>query len=68
MPTPERRHMRHYARRSEIARAVSAARANGVMVAGLELAPDGTIRISSIAASDKTTSNEFDHWDAAGRL
>ena len=68
-PLPrEGRVARAYPRRAEINRAVTAARDVGIAVNGVEVAPDGTIRITSGRPEADRNSNEFDRWDAAGRL
>ena len=59
---------RRYPRRAEIARAVAAARDMGIAVTGLEISPDGRIRVTSGKPDFQATSSEFDRWDAAGRL
>lgn len=59
---------RNYPRTSEIQRAVAAAQACGVNVASVEVAPDGTIRVSEAAEHQSQHLSEFDRWDAAGRL
>jgi hypothetical protein len=59
---------RQYPRRVEITRAVAVARDMGIAVSGIEVGPDGTIRVTSGRAPSSATDNEFDRWDAAGRL
>jgi hypothetical protein len=60
--------VRHYPRRAEITRAVAAARDMGITVSGIELSPEGIIRVTSSSHTSSATDNEFDRWDAAGRL
>jgi len=48
-----------YAGKPAIRKAVEAARASGINVTSIELAPDGSIRISEIA-STATVADEFD--------
>jgi len=59
---------RGYPRKIEIERTVAAAKACGVDVASVEVAPDGTIRVSETRAASHQQLSEFDRWDAAGRL
>jgi hypothetical protein len=47
---------------------VEAARASGLDVAGLEVAPDGTIRILEARAMPQQPKSLFEELDAAGRL
>jgi hypothetical protein len=56
---------RTYPRKVEITRAVEAAKACGIEVAGIEISPAGTIKILSPGQS---VASEFDEWDKAGRL
>lgn len=50
-----------YARKSEIERAVAAAKACGIDVSGFEVFPDGVIRIIEARAVPKAA-NDFDRW------
>jgi hypothetical protein len=59
---------RTYPRKIEIERAVAAAKACGVDVASVEVAPDGTIKVSEARGAVSQSLSEFDRWDAAGRL
>lgn len=59
---------RQYPRRLEITRAVAAARDLGIAVSGIEVSPEGKIRITSGSQDAAGASNEFERWDAAGRL
>lgn len=59
---------RAYPRKVEIARAIQAARANGLMVQTIECSPDGTIRLSSTAIGPQSPPSAFDQWDEAGKL
>ena len=58
---------RYYPRRAEITRAVEAAKACGIEVNGIEVSPDGSIKIIS-GAGGTPSESEFDTWDRAGRL
>ena len=58
---------RRYARRAEITRAIEAAKACGIEVSGIEVSPDGSIKVLSGAAAAASQS-EFDQWEQAGRL
>lgn len=50
-------------RKAEIGRVVQAAREAGIAVGGLEVAPDGTIRVLSIDATrSPTPASDFDEW------
>ncbi len=49
-----------------IRRAVEAARANGIDVGSVEVAPDGSIRIIDVRAIPKQPVDEFERWE--GRL
>lgn len=49
-----------YATKAAVSRAVAAARACGIMPAGVELAPDGTIRILPQSAKPADT---FAAWE-----
>ena len=51
-----------------IKRLVKAARDSGLDVAGLEVAPDGTIRIMEARAVPKPEEDLFEKLDAAGKL
>jgi phage tail protein X len=59
---------RQYARKADIVRAVEAARACGLAVQALDICPDGTIRLLPGAAPKKDGVNDFEAWEAAGRL
>lgn len=60
---------RSYPRKVEITRTVEAAKACGIDVAGIEVSPDGSIKIlvlgPGLAATPET---EFDYWDKSGKL
>lgn len=56
---------RAYPRKVEIARAVEAAKASGIDVAGIEISPDGHIRLVEARAIPQPQ-NDFDRWE--GRL
>lgn len=55
---------RSYPRKVEIARAFEAAKAGGLDIAGVELTPDGTIRMFEARAIERR--DEFSQWE--GRL
>lgn len=52
---------RAYPRKVEIARAVEAAKACGIDVAGIEISPQGHIRLVEARAIPKPE-NDFDRW------
>jgi hypothetical protein len=56
---------RAYPRKVEIERAVSAAKASGMDIAGIEISPDGHIRLIEARAIPQPQ-NDFDRWE--GRL
>jgi hypothetical protein len=56
-----------YPRKAEIARAVEAAKACGIDVAGIEVSRDGCIKVLG-PASAPSPLTEFDKWEKAGRL
>ena len=58
---------RSYPRKAEIARAVEAAKACGIEVAGIEVSRDGNIKVLGPGAGT-SVSSAFDEWDKAGRL
>lgn len=58
---------RSYPRKAEIARAVEAAKACGIDVAGIEVSRDGCIKVLGLGSTSSPPS-EFDEWDKAGRL
>jgi len=51
-----------YPRKAEIARAVEAAKACGLDVSGIEVSPDGTIRIVEARAVPKQPANDFERY------
>lgn len=53
---------RAYPRTAEIRRMMEAARAGGLDVAGVEISPDGHIRLLSADAVPKAV-NDFDRWE-----
>lgn len=62
---------RRYPRKADVARAVQAARHNGITVRSLELRADGTIRLSDAADAERRAEgdrSEFDIWNEEGRL
>lgn len=57
-----------YAGAVAIKRAVKAARDSGLDVGGIEVAPDGTIRIIEVRAVPKPTDDLFEKLEAAGKI
>lgn len=55
---------REYATRSQIKRAIDAARDAGIEIGGVEVAPDGTIRILSLAQTQPERTSAYDQWKA----
>lgn len=53
---------RHYPRKVEITRAVTAAKACGIDVAGVEISPEGHIRLLEARAIPQPQ-NDFDLWE-----
>lgn len=53
---------RAYPRTAEIRRMMEAAKAGGMEVAGVEISPDGRIRLLSPDAVPKPQ-NDFDRWE-----
>lgn len=51
-----------YPRKAEIARAVEAAKACGLDVAGFEVSPDGTIRIMEARVVPANPANDFERY------
>lgn len=51
-------------RQSDVERAVKAARAAGLDVGGVEVAPDGTIRVTTVTPVPSETGDPFDKWKA----
>lgn len=47
-----------------IRRAVQAARDNGIDVGGVEVSPDGSIRIIDMRAIPRQPVDEFERWEA----
>jgi hypothetical protein len=47
-----------------IRRAVQAARDNGIDVGGVEVSPDGSIRIIDLRAIPRQPVDEFERWEA----
>lgn len=56
---------RAYPRKAEIARAIDAARAAGLRVGGIEVGPQGTIRILPEIPPQTQASNPYDQWQAS---
>lgn len=53
----------HYPGKVAIRRAMEAARANGIDVGGVEVSPDGSIRIIDMRAIPKQPVDEFERWE-----
>lgn len=53
---------RRYPRKAEIARAVEAAKACGLSVGGIEIGPDGTIRV--LQAAPGGLDSPYERWKA----
>lgn len=53
--------LNRYPRKAEIERAVQAAKACGIDVAGFEVGPNGVIRIME-ARAGQVAANDFDRW------
>ena len=51
-----------YPRQSEILRAMDVARKGGIDVGGVEIKPDGTIRVFDARTAPK---DEFERWESA---
>ena len=69
MNAPARLPGKHaYAGKVALRRAIEAARANGIDVAGFEVSPDGTIRIVEARAMPQQPTTLYDELKAAGRL
>lgn len=50
-------------RKSEITRGVEALRAGGVPVTGMEIAPDGTVRLLTAVAPKVQNDDAFARWE-----
>lgn len=57
------KHTHHYPTKAQIDRTIAAARGAGIDVVGLEVSPDGTIRIVDSRAMPKQPTNDFDRWE-----
>lgn len=70
MSVPQPSRARHYATRAKMRAFVEQARELGIKVGGIELAPDGTIRILAEqavrAATSGTADDAYDDWKNAG--
>jgi hypothetical protein len=51
-----------------IQRSILGARKAGLDVGSVEIAPDGTIRIIDKSISHRDNLDEFEQWEAAGKL
>ncbi len=64
-----RRRKASYATKAVIARLVATAREVGIDVIGFEAQPDGTVRVlDRSAAPAPTPKDEFEAWEASGKL
>ena len=52
-----------YPTKATIERVVAAARASGIDVAGIEVFPDGHLRVVDTRTADKAPANDFDRWE-----
>lgn len=52
-----------YPRKAQIERAVAAAKACGLDVCGIEISPDGAIRIMESRAVPKSPANDFERFE-----
>ncbi len=57
-----------YPGKTAIKRAIEAARAAGLDVAGFDLLPNGTIKVFDRTLSPAQPKDEFEEWEAAGKL
>ncbi|WP_156420465.1 MULTISPECIES: hypothetical protein [unclassified Sphingopyxis] len=57
-----------YASSAVVRRAISAVKSTGMIIGGVELLPDGTVRLVPADTPRSEPANEFDKWDAAGQL
>ncbi|MGZ8286654.1 MAG: hypothetical protein ACXW27_08645 [Allosphingosinicella sp.] len=57
-----------YPSQAAVERAIRAARAGGLDVGGVEVAPDGTIRVMEARAMPKPAEDLFDQLEREGRL
>ena len=59
---------RLYPKKVEITRMIAAARAAGLDVAGIEVSPDGAIKIIEARAMPRQALSEFERMEAAGLI
>jgi hypothetical protein len=59
---------RAYPGKVAIRHVIEAARACGVDVAGVEVSPDGTIRVVEARTLPERPKDEFEAWEAQGKL
>ena len=59
---------RRYPSKADIQRVVAAATASGLRVGSIEVAADGTIRLSESQGDTRKLMSDFDRLDAEGRL
>lgn len=55
-------------READVRRAIRAAEASGLSVAGVEVCPDGVIRVLTGAAKPAQAVDPFEAWEAANGL
>lgn len=67
-PARHARARRAFPRKADITRAVEAAKACGIEVAGFEITSIGSIKVLGQRCLDQLTETEFDRWDRDGRL
>lgn len=59
---------RIYPRKVEITRMIAAAKAAGLDVAGIEVSPDGSIKLIEARAMPSKAMTEFERMEAAGLI
>ena len=57
-----------YATQAKIERAIKAARKCGLDVAGIEVSPDGVIKVVEARAAPATPENDFDRMEREGLI
>ena len=65
-PLPKQ--LRHWAGAVPIKRSIAAARKAGVDVAGIEVLPDGTIRLLDARLAPKPTADLFEELEQQGKI
>jgi|EndMetStandDraft_8_1072994.scaffolds.fasta_scaffold1189470_1 hypothetical protein len=65
LETPQpRRRGRSLFREGNVVKAMKGARQGGLEIGGVEIAPDGTIRVFSKDSAVQHSGNDLDHWIA----